>query len=170
MKNQPVALRNTFFIMAIYADRNNSTSLNGFKARPPDYGVINHYKREHPPGGEGWGRIAGVKPARSSIFGRLFRLVFFLLRILPDTKFNHPFDQIQRQRLVEGKLDCSFGRFIFGQFFLERRYSVGCGIEADVSLVGREIDEISVVIKGRHLIADFFDGSRRRHPDRSPQF
>lgn len=87
--------------------------------------------------------------------GKTEEVVLFGLVCL-DAEFDDFFDEIEGKRLVDGKLDGAFGRFIGSELGLECFDGDGCGVEADVVFVGSEMDKIPIEVVGGHLIADFF--------------
>jgi hypothetical protein len=80
------------------------------------------------------------------------------------------FDEIEREGLVEGKLDGAFGSFVGGEFFSKVFDRGGGGVEADVVFIGGEVGEVfAFELEGGHLVGECLDSTRSGFADGSAQ-
>ncbi len=89
---------------------------------------------------------------------------------LPHSKSDHPFDQRERDRLIERELNRPFCTLIIRQLGAERPDCRRSRIETDVPREGGEMHQVFMQDKRRHPILDHFHGLRCSLPDDRAQF
>lgn len=106
---------------------------------------------------------------------QLFRLLFCGLascffQIFINSKPDYLLHQRCRDRLANGKLNCTFRCFVIRQFFPEELNGRRCRIKTDMIFVCSIVNEHAMKFERRHVIADQFFGLGRRLFDGFPHF
>lgn len=87
---------------------------------------------------------------------------------LGDAELDHPFNEVPRQRLIQGKLHRSLARDIPRELGLERLDRRRRGVQTDVPGEPGEMHQIDSQTISRHTIGHGFDCVRSRSADDSP--